>query len=146
MHSLKDRYIFPAILTVESEGITVEFPDLPGCLTCGGTEEEALSMAKEALQLHLYGMEEDRDLIPEPSKLSGLKLNKNQIPALIEAWMPVFRDKMSNKSVTVTVTIPRWLKTISDQENLSYSYELQNALKKRLNITDYPSYKMKKQP
>ena len=29
-------------------GYVVSFPDLPGCLTCGETIEEALSMAEDA--------------------------------------------------------------------------------------------------
>nr|WP_290912190.1 type II toxin-antitoxin system HicB family antitoxin [Anoxybacillus sp.] len=49
----KDRYIYPAIFDYDSDGICVEFPDLPGCFTCGDKEEEALQMAKEALALHL---------------------------------------------------------------------------------------------
>jgi predicted RNase H-like HicB family nuclease len=49
---MKDNYIFPAVFSVESDGVSVEFPDLPGCLTCGDTEEEALFMAKDALHLH----------------------------------------------------------------------------------------------
>lgn len=57
-----DRCIFPAIFEPgEKKGYTVSFPDLPGCITEGDTMEEALHMAKEALELHLYGMEEDGD-------------------------------------------------------------------------------------
>lgn len=32
----------------EEGGYVVSFPDLPGCLTCGKTVEEALSMAEDA--------------------------------------------------------------------------------------------------
>ena len=56
---LKDDYIFPALFTYDADGITVDFPDLPGAVTTGDTEEEALLIAKECLELHLYGMEED---------------------------------------------------------------------------------------
>ena len=41
----KDRYIFAAVFSHEPDGIAVEFPDLPGCLTCGKDELEALRMA-----------------------------------------------------------------------------------------------------
>ncbi|MGQ9558707.1 MAG: type II toxin-antitoxin system HicB family antitoxin [Desulfurispora sp.] len=135
---MKDCYVYPAILSFDDDGITVEFPDLPGCVTCGDTEEDAISMAREALQLHLYGMEEDGDEIPKPSRITELTLEKNQIPVLIEAWMPAFRDKMAHKSVTATVTLPRWLKIMSDRAGLSYSYELQAALKRRLGIKEPP--------
>lgn len=32
----------------EEGGYVVSFPDLPGCLTCGETMEEALAMAEDA--------------------------------------------------------------------------------------------------
>ena len=55
-----DRYIFPAIFEPgEQHGYCITFPDLPGIVTSGETVEESLSAAKEALELHLYGLEED---------------------------------------------------------------------------------------
>ena len=64
-----DRYVFPAVFDpCEEGGYTVTFPDLPGCITEGDTEEESFQMAKEALELHLYGMERDGDEIPKPSR------------------------------------------------------------------------------
>jgi predicted RNase H-like HicB family nuclease len=47
---LKDRYIYPAILSFDADVISVEFPDLPGCYTCGSTQDEAYDMAKDALR------------------------------------------------------------------------------------------------
>ncbi|PNB45827.1 pilus assembly protein HicB, partial [Pseudomonas sp. GW456-E7] len=47
--------MYPALFDYDDDGITVTFPDLPGCITCGNTDEEALTMAKEAMALHLYG-------------------------------------------------------------------------------------------
>ena len=87
----KDVYIFPAILSYDDDGISVEFPDLPGCLTFGDTTEEAIERAKEALGLHIYGMEEDNDLIPEPTNIKELSLETNQIPILIDIIMPIHR-------------------------------------------------------
>ncbi|WP_187386116.1 type II toxin-antitoxin system HicB family antitoxin [Paenibacillus tuaregi] len=36
---LKDRYVFPAVFDYGDDGISIEFPDLPGALTCGDTDE-----------------------------------------------------------------------------------------------------------
>lgn len=47
----------------------VEFPDFPGCITAGVTFEDARRMAAEALLLHVEGMMEDGDPVPEPSEL-----------------------------------------------------------------------------
>jgi len=50
----------------------VSFPDFPGCVTAGKTLDEASRMAVEALELHLQGMIEDGDEVPEPSKLDDI--------------------------------------------------------------------------
>ena len=80
----KDCYVYPAIFTYEDDGISVEFPDLPGCLTCVDTTEEAIKMTKEALGLHLYGIEEENETLPVASNIRDLSLEKNQIPILID--------------------------------------------------------------
>jgi predicted RNase H-like HicB family nuclease len=50
----------------------VSFPDFPGCVTAGRTLEEAREMAAEALTLHMAGMIEDGEALPEPSTLDQL--------------------------------------------------------------------------
>ena len=95
---MSDLYVFPAIFHCAEDGISVTFPDLPGCLPYAQTMEEAFFNAKEALQLHIFGMEEDNEDIPTPSSVEKLSLNKGESLAMIEAWMPPFREKMSNKS------------------------------------------------
>jgi len=41
-------------------------PDLPGCIATGATVEETREKIRVAIELHLKGMREDGDLIPEP--------------------------------------------------------------------------------
>jgi predicted RNase H-like HicB family nuclease len=50
----------------------VSFPDFPGCITAGKTLDEASRRAPEALALHIAGMIEDGDAVPEPSKLDDV--------------------------------------------------------------------------
>ena len=45
-------------------------PDLPGCITTGKTVEEIMHNIREAIGLHLEGMAEDGEAIPEPSSLA----------------------------------------------------------------------------
>lgn len=45
----------------------VSVPDLPGCASAGDTADEALRMAKEAIELHLEGMLDDGLDLPEPT-------------------------------------------------------------------------------
>jgi predicted RNase H-like HicB family nuclease len=54
----------------------VFFPDLPGCVTAGLDLDDARRMAQEALRLHLEGMEEDGDPIPEPSSLETIMADR----------------------------------------------------------------------
>ena len=133
---MKDTYVFPAVFHVADDGISIHFPDLPGCLPCADTMEIAFRNAKEALQLHLYGMEEDGEEIPEPSRVDHISLESCETLAMIEAWMPPFREKMLNKSTTKTVTIPRWLDILARKEKVNYSHLLQDSLKTYLGVKE----------
>jgi len=41
-------------------------PDLPGCITTGQTVQEIERNIREAIELHLEGLREDGEPIPEP--------------------------------------------------------------------------------
>ena len=56
-------------------------------------------MAKDAIELHLYGMEQDNDEIPKPSLPETIKVEHDSFITLVEAYMPLIRDKMANKAV-----------------------------------------------
>lgn len=45
-------------------------PDLPGCIATGDTREEAEANMHEALRLHVGGMIEDGEPIPEAAALA----------------------------------------------------------------------------
>ena len=135
---MKDTYVFPAIFHEEDDGISIAFPDLPGCLPCANDIEEAFVNAKEALQLHLYGMEEDGETIPAPSRAATITCEPNESLAMIEAWMPPFRERMANRATNKTVTIPRWLDTLAKKQHVNYSHLLQDALKRYLGVQENP--------
>jgi len=64
----------------------VSFPDLPGCVTAGATLDEARDMAAEALALHLEGLTEDGEGIPEPSSLEAIMadpVNRDGVAILV---------------------------------------------------------------
>lgn len=42
-------------------------PDLPGCVAVGETEQEALTLVRQAIQLHLEGMAQRGEPIPQPA-------------------------------------------------------------------------------
>lgn len=51
----------------ESSNYSAYVPDLPGCVTTGETLEEIRQNMAEAIRLHLRGMREDGEPIPEPT-------------------------------------------------------------------------------
>jgi antitoxin HicB len=46
-------------------GYTVLVPSLPGCITYGETIEEAIDMAKEAIELYIESLESHNEVVPE---------------------------------------------------------------------------------
>lgn len=50
---------------IEEGGYTVTVPTLPGCITEGDTIEQAIAMAKDAIQLYIESLVADGELIPE---------------------------------------------------------------------------------
>lgn len=129
-----DRYVYPAVLTYEDGyEIAVTFPDLPGCATSGETDTEALMMAKEALGLHLWGMENDGDELPAPSPIRAIELEAGEIVALVEVYMPSVRLSQENRSVNRTVTLPAWLNAQAMERGVNFSQVLQDALRAEIN-------------
>ena len=129
-----DRYIFPAILIYAEDGISTEFPDLPGCLPCAGSTEQALQNAQQALGLHLYGMEQDGEDIPSPTPVDLIRTGDKQVLILVDAWMPPVRDAIESRAVKKTLTIPKWLDDLAVEHGINFSRTLQEALKHRLDI------------
>lgn len=53
------KYIFikyPALFEINNDGISIEFPDIPGCLSCAFNKRQAIRMAKDALRLALHNV------------------------------------------------------------------------------------------
>ena len=134
---MHDFYIFPAVFNYADDGISVEFPDLPGCYTCGKDDEEALCMATAALELHLYGMERDGDAIPAATPISRLAVAEGQAVTLVRVNMRLARLEIRNKSVKKTLTIPQWLDEAASAHHINFSQVLQEALKHTLGVSDH---------
>jgi predicted RNase H-like HicB family nuclease len=132
----KDIYIYPAVLDYASDGISIDFPDLPGCISCANTDEEALYMAKDALRGWLLTAEEYNENIPLPSSLKAIKENKTQKAVLIDVCLAGYREAHNNRAVKKTLTIPFWLNEIAEKENINFSFTLQSALKEQLHINE----------
>lgn len=134
--SKKDVYRFWALLDTADEGISVRFPDLPGCLTSGDNAEEAYAAAREALEGFLYVMEQDGDTIPTPSPLDAIlaQAEAGEAACDVQVYMPVVREAMENKAVKKTLSVPKWLNDAAESQHLNFSQVLQEGLKRNLGI------------
>jgi predicted RNase H-like HicB family nuclease len=84
----------------KSSDFGVSFPDFPGCITAGKTLEEARELAVEALTLHMAGMIEDGEALPEPSTLDELADD----PAMKHAVAFLVSAEAPEKTVRVNIT------------------------------------------
>jgi predicted RNase H-like HicB family nuclease len=49
----------------EDSGWVVECPSLPGCISQGATREEAIENIKQAIDLYIKGLQDDKLPVPE---------------------------------------------------------------------------------
>lgn len=126
-----EKISYLAVFEKSDGGYSVYFPDLPGCASWGDDLLQAQNMAREALELHLYGMEEDGEKIPAPSAtVKGL--STDDVIALVTAYPELFRDRYDNRKVRMNVTISNKLKNLAQKENINCSQVLEVALKDML--------------
>ena len=125
---MKEKYLFPAIFSKDSDGYNISFPDLEGAISCADNFEQALYMAKDCLELYL----DDFENIPKPKEVYDLK--KNEILIMVEANMLEYKKRKENKSVSTTVTLPKWLKDTAVSKKINLSNILKNALLKELDL------------
>ena len=81
----------------------VSFPDFPGVVTAGINLDDARRMAEEALCLHVEGMIEDGEAIPEPSSLEAIMndpANRDAVAVLVPL------KSQARKAVRLNITLP----------------------------------------
>ena len=135
---MKNEYAFIAIFEYAEDGINISFPDLPGCYSCANINatDEAIKNAKEALGLHIFGMEQDNETIPLPTPISDIKLEKNCVPILIDVFMPSVRMAVKTSFVKKTLSLPAWLAALADEKKVNCSKIFQDALKTFLGVEE----------
>lgn len=55
---------YTVVVFKDGEGYSVLVPALPGCFSQGASPDDALENAREAIQVHLAGLEADGEAIP----------------------------------------------------------------------------------
>jgi antitoxin HicB len=70
------QYTYKLHLHKETEGgFMVNVPALPGCITQGDTIDDAIAMAKEAIELYIEELKERGEEIPDDSDTFEYSLN-----------------------------------------------------------------------
>ena len=60
---------YPVFFERSTTGHSAHVPNTPGCIAAGGTLDEVRILIAEAMEMHLEGMREDGDEMPEPPAL-----------------------------------------------------------------------------
>lgn len=124
-----------AVFEPSTEGtFGVYFPDLPGCISMGDNFQQAQSMAKEALGLHLWGMEKDGDNILEPSQPPFEDIPKGAVVVPITVFPDIVKNEMDNRAVKTNITLPAWLKELAETQGVNFSQITQAALREYLEV------------
>lgn len=91
-----EKHYYAVVEQQPGTDVGVWFPDFPGCVSAGASHAEALLNAHEALQLHIDGMLEDGEAIPEPVAFENLPSDRgNLLLALVSARLPSRRRRIN---------------------------------------------------
>ena len=60
------------VILIEKAGsnFSAYSPDLPGCIATGSTPEETAANMRSAIEMHVEGLREDGQPVPEPSTIA----------------------------------------------------------------------------
>jgi len=87
-------------------GVTV--PDLPGCFSAGSTVDEAIAMAQEAIELHLEGLIEDGQPVPEPGSIEQHR-RRREYKGGLWAIVSIAPSSLRVEAKRINITMPERL-------------------------------------
>ena len=121
------KTFYPCTIKEDDGVFYVNFPDFDDCFTDGDTMEEAVSNAKDVLEAVAFSYMKNNRPLPEPGKV-----NENVV--YIELWVDLLKDRVNNQSIKKTLTIPKWLNDIAEENSVNFSAILQHGIKEYLGI------------
>lgn len=129
-----DKLYYPAIMHPEAEGgYSVWLHDIDGCVSQGETLPEAVENIKDALGLYYEDAEEGNSVLPPPSSPNCVELEAGEFVVVVEFAPEEYLKSRSTKAVKKTLSIPAWLNSMAEAQQLNFSAVLQSALVERLN-------------
>ncbi|MBE5949949.1 MAG: HicB family protein [Lachnospiraceae bacterium] len=134
------KAVYPVYFTKADGVILVEVPDL-GVLTEGKDMNDAIDMARDAMELKCVSMEDAKENIPEPSELSKMNIMEGTFAAegetivsLVDIDSSEYRRKTDMKTVRRNVALPSWLNYEAEKAQINVSRVLQEALMATLGV------------
>lgn len=121
--------VYPAVFHKESDAFWVEFPDLQGCQTYGGSINETMEYAQEALAGYVLTLLEEGRPVPAPSDISAVMHDEESFVTFVSCDINQYKDA---KAVKKTLTIPAWLNDRAVSMGVNFSQTLQEALMQKL--------------
>ena len=129
------KLVYPAIFTpcIERKGYTVVVPDLPGCVTEGQDLLDAIEMGVDAASGWILGELEEGNNIPTPTlRKEDIKLEEaDSFISMLVLDIDAYAEKYGEKTVRKNISIPAWLNTYGEKNNINFSLVLQEALLKK---------------
>lgn len=125
------KLIYPAIFKPFSDGsggYVVEFPDLQGCVTEGKNLEDAYEMAIDAASGWVLGELEDGEQIPSASEYKDVVADDGCMVNMMLLDIDSYDEKYGEKAVRKNLTIPAWLNSFAEKNNINFSKLLQDTL------------------
>ena len=114
------------------DGYTVEFPDLKGCVTEGSSMADALFMAEDAASGWILTMLEEGEMIPKASNPSDYVAPDGGFVSMVALDMDSYAEKYGSKAIKKTLTIPAWMNTYVEENGISCSKLLQDAISSKI--------------
>lgn len=81
-------------------------------------------------------MEKDNDEILLSTKIRELSVDKNQVVILVNVFMPLICSRVQRATMKKTLTIPKWIDDLAEENYINFSQVLQDALRERLYVKD----------
>ena len=128
------RTVYPVFFTKADDVILVEVPDLK-ILTEGKDMNNAIDMARDAIELKCVSLEDAKEEIPLPSDISQLDVKNGTFSAegvtivsFVDIDSAEYRRKIDTKTVRRNVALPSWLDYEAERAGVNVSRILQEAL------------------
>lgn len=124
------KLVYPACFHPwdDGDGYTVTVPDLPGCVTQGATLADAILMAQDAASGWVLDELEDGNQVPPARQVMELHAQEGDFVNLLVLDMDAYTELHGNKAVRKNLTIPAWLNTFAEKQNINFSKVLQDTL------------------